>query len=597
MRCHGCGRNAAWIVLVVAASCAIFAIRPAAHAADRPAAGNADSLDAAIDARLAAGEFAPARRMAAESPDAAVRDRLLARIAAAQRRDGIAVGAADTAARIADAKLRAATFDKLRAPAGTSANLAASASATAGATRASNPRGGFGGDTGPDFDALLELVTSTVAPQSWDNVGGAGSAKGFANGVYIDAEGTLRRLVKRESGSALALVHAAAAPASFELGDVKRPTRLRAVSLNRLEKAIAQRAAAGQSPDEAMRYLAGIYQLKYVFIYPETGDLIVAGPAGEWKRDGEDRVVNRETGRPVLQLDDFVVILRHTFAQRESVFGCTITPTQKGLAATRSYVAESSAKPLPAGDRARDAWLAGLRGALGKQDIEIRGIDPRTRVARVLVEADYRMKLVGLGLEEGVLGVPSYLDAVRPDKDGKLPPLDVLRWWFTLNYNGIRTNADRSAFEFDGQALQVLSENQFLEATGQRRGTGESSVANSTFAHNFTKHFAALAEKYPAYAELRNMCDIALAAALVKSERLNERAAWPMAWLGDSQRYAVQVGDAPKQVDTTLAHRVIDGKQIVAAVSGGVRIDTTRYTKSGAIKVGKTAKRLTTAKR
>ena len=30
-----------------------------------------------------------------------------------------------------------------------------------------------------------------------------------------------------------------------------------------------------------------------------------------------------------------------------------------------------------------------------------------------MVEADYRMKLVGMGLEEGVLGVPSYLSMIR----------------------------------------------------------------------------------------------------------------------------------------------------------------------------------------
>ena len=37
--------------------------------------------------------------------------------------------------------------------------------------------------------------------------------------------------------------------------------------------------------------------------------------------------------------------------------------------------------------------------ALGRQDITMYGIDPRTHAGRVLVEADYRMKLVGIGLE------------------------------------------------------------------------------------------------------------------------------------------------------------------------------------------------------
>ena len=41
-------------------------------------------------------------------------------------------------------------------------------------------------------------------------------------------------------------------------------------------------------------------------------------------------------------------------------------------------------------------------GGGGKQDIEVYGLDPRTRAAQVIVEADYRMKLVGMGLEAGV---------------------------------------------------------------------------------------------------------------------------------------------------------------------------------------------------
>ncbi len=50
---------------------------------------------------------------------------------------------------------------------------------------------------------------------------------------------------------------------------------------------------------------------------------------------------------------------------------------------------------------------------MGQQDVVVDGVDPHTRVAQVLVEADYRMKLVGMGLEEGVLGVPSYLEMIE----------------------------------------------------------------------------------------------------------------------------------------------------------------------------------------
>ena len=45
---------------------------------------------------------------------------------------------------------------------------------------------------------------------------------------------------------------------------------------------------------------------------------------------------------------------------------------------------------------------------------------------------------------------------------------------------------------------------------GGRVHTGNSDELTSEFAHNFTEHFALLAEKYPVYAELRNVFDLAL---------------------------------------------------------------------------------------
>mgnify|MGYP003336062702 FL=1 len=61
------------------------------------------------------------------------------------------------------------------------------------------------------------------------------------------------------------------------------------------------------------------------------------------------------------------------------------------------------------------------------------GIDPRSIVARVIVEADYRMKLVGMDLEKGVPGVESFLSRVQLDRNGNVPPTDVMRLEFVLD--------------------------------------------------------------------------------------------------------------------------------------------------------------------
>jgi hypothetical protein len=192
--------------------------------------------------------------------------------------------------------------------------------------------------------------------------------------------------------------------------DVRQSSALRKISLVRLERQAQILAAQGLPPTEEMQTLGGLQRIKYVLVYPEQGEIVLAGPAGPWRRDQEGRVVSQDTGRPVLRLDDLIVVLRQMMSKGDGQFGCNITPTQASLADVKTFVSESNKTPLKPWQR--EGWLKQLREKLGKQDIEVYGIDPRTRAGLVLVEADYRMKLVGMGLEESVPGVSSYLDSI-----------------------------------------------------------------------------------------------------------------------------------------------------------------------------------------
>ena len=72
--------------------------------------------------------------------------------------------------------------------------------------------GGLPGGAQADFDALIELITSTVKPTTWDTVGGPGSIAPFPTGVDVDSQGVLRRVLTEESGADLAMLRAAHAP-------------------------------------------------------------------------------------------------------------------------------------------------------------------------------------------------------------------------------------------------------------------------------------------------------------------------------------------------------------------------------------------------
>lgn len=527
--------------------------------AARPSASEPNDLQS----QIAAGEFAPALAQVRKLPKAPQRDEQLASVAAAQTRAGATNQALATAAEIADDDTRYRTLQEL----GKSAN---------------RPAGAFGG-TQADFDSLIELIETTIAPTTWDTVGGPGSMQGFEGGVYCDPEGVLQPAFKEDrSGKLAALRRQAQWRGELPRMTAGKSTPLRKVSLVRLERQVQRRLAEGKSPTEEMRTLAGIHRVKYVLVYPNDGDIVLAGPAGAWKEDHEGRILNVQSGEPVLQLDDLLVLLRHATSNERATFGCSITPTQEGLARTKAFVAESNKRPLKPGQQA--AWLAQLRNQLGLQTIEIYGIEPDTRVARVLVEADYRMKLVGLGLEEPVLGVRSYLSSLVVKPGEAPPPMDVLRWWFTLNYDAIVATPDQTGYEIRGQGVKVLSENEMLTITGQRVHTGESSPANTAYTSSFTEHFPQLCEKYPVYADLRNIFDLAMVAALLKSERLPEKIDWRMSCFGDPDQYQVARGTAPKAVQTVIAHRVVNRTQIVVGVSGGVSVNPATYVAADAIK-------------
>ncbi|QDU57888.1 DUF1598 domain-containing protein [Aeoliella mucimassa] len=436
-----------------------------------------------------------------------------------------------------------------------------------------NGQGPFqGGAQNADFDSLIDLVTSTVNPDSWVDNGGTADIRPFPNGVWVDSAGLLQEF-KAEPKMLTASLEVPTLPETIEPGDVRHAARMRCVSLPRLEAAIYQRMQQGQPLDESMLVLAGLQRVEYVYIHPDLGDVILAGPAGDWTLSDQNRLVSTDTHMPVVRLDDLLTLLRREREQQHKPFGCSITPRQENLASTQAFLDRTGKRPLPPGKRARDRWLGELRETLGRQDIEVFGIDPGTHVAHVLVKADHHMKQVGIGLDEAVPGVESYLDTVARNADTQ-PAMNVLRWWFSTNYAGVARNAENTAIELSGPGVCVLSENELLTKRGERIHTGQSDDATQEFAHQFTAEYATLAAKYPVYGELRNVFDLAIVAALLDGEDLYQLANWQPVLFLNAELLPLPKYNPPKEVDSLLNHRLVDDTKILAAVSGGVWFDS-----------------------
>jgi hypothetical protein len=384
-------------------------------------------------------------------------------------------------------------------------------------------------------------------------------------GVAVDAEGVLRLKSTADQSGQLSKQQQAAVRAALNTKAANK-SPIRYISLKHLERAI--REHDGTLTDE-MRYLAGLLRVHYVFFYPDSGDIVIAGPAEGWTTDPVERVIGISSGRPVIRIEDLCVALRafppHGKATR--LIGCSIDPTEEGLKAYEQFVRSIGSSLDPDDTQKVEMVAEGMRNAKGLQSIRVNGVSPKTHFAMVMVEADFRMKLIGIGLEKPPVKLVSFVD--RPN--AALGNQGLARWFFTPNYECVRTSTDGQAMELVGDGVKVVGEEELVAINGQRTAAGQPNRASQAFAKDFTKVYSELADRSPVYAELRNMIDLAVTAAYIQQHDFYGKANWKADVLGDEHAIATEVYNAPKQVATVV--NVIRKGSRLAMPNGGVDIN------------------------
>jgi hypothetical protein len=339
-----------------------------------------------------------------------------------------------------------------------------------------------------------------------------------------------------------------------------------------LEEEIAKRLADGQPVVETMKQLAGLTQVRFVFVYPDEKEVVIGGTAEGWKYNDNGIPVGVISGSPTLQLDDLVTVLRTFSPGGKGAFGCSINPRKEGLKQLKAYVEQSNARgPLRAGHQVRQ-WGQQLQKMLGLQDIELYGIPLESRVARVIVEADYRMKLIGIGELDGGPNIPSIFDLLTVQEQ-KSSRLDALRWMMSMKYDAVLHSPHHDVFELQGSSVFCFPENQLVTAQGDRIQLGKAVGSNQVFADNFTRYYAELAKQDLVFADLKNIFDLALVAALLQHERAGEQMGFDPGVFGRDGAFRPARYESLRTVDSVISHRVYRGEDIVVQVAGGVRAD------------------------
>jgi hypothetical protein len=417
---------------------------------------------------------------------------------------------------------------------------------------------------------FLSLVTlallSSLAGNSFGQT--VNTTNNFVNpiaGIDVDAQGVLRvRQFDPQVAQQRLLAARAHVPAEH---DVMRPSELRKVSLQRLEKALqAQLEAGGKVADEILA-VAGLQRVEYVFYYPDTRDIVIAGPAQGFVADPTDRYVGIANNQPTILLEDLVTALRafSPHGPKSSVISVSIDPTEDGLARMQQFLA-SVRGPVTARDT--QTLAQGLRNNLGLQNVSIKGIPSATHFARVLVEADYRMKLVGIGLEKLPVRMLSYVERANPNT---VAANAMERWWFQPNYDGISVSEDCLAMKINERGVQLVGANERVAAGGKRVAGGNANKASQAFCDEFTRQYPEIASRVRIYGELRQLIDVAIAAAYIQEQDFYGQAEWEMPVLGNEAVYAVETYTVPEQVETAV-NAIWKGNTLMTPLGGGVQM-------------------------
>jgi hypothetical protein len=209
----------------------------------------------------------------------------------------------------------------------------------------------------------------------------------------------------------------------------------------------------------------------------------------------------------------------------------------------------------------------GMRTNLGMQSIRIGGIPANTHFAQVLLECDYRMKLIGIGLERPPVRLASYVDRAKPSRNHGA----IERWYFIPDYNCVRVAADSLGLELVGDVVKLVSENQVVGKDGARAVSGKGNKASELFTQAFTHRYSELAARVPVFAEMRNVIDLAIVAAFVQQQEFYAKADWQAATYNDEGTLSVETYNTPRQVETVCT-AVWKGPVLMTPVGGGVTI-------------------------
>lgn len=389
---------------------------------------------------------------------------------------------------------------------------------------------------------------------------------GAVGGVVIQVDGVVQNAAPEQIAS---LTKMRRAEIKTPDAAMNKAVPIRKISLKALEVACQKYLQeGGRMPDE-IRYLGGLQRVQYVLVYPELHDIVLAGPAEGWTVNQQGDIVGVTTGRPVLQLDDLLIALRSVDAARQGGISCSIDPTEQGYRDLKALLAQQR----KSGQHVDPAVLEpAMKRAFGPQQVKLSGVPANSRLARILVAADYRMKRIAMNLEPSpIAGFPSYVDLIKNNspKATNVNP----RWWLACNYQPLAKSPDGLVWQLRGQGVKCLTEDEIVTRQGTVQGTGRTSPAAEKWANLMTEKYDELSAKQTIFAQLRNVMDLCVIAALIDQYDLCQKANCSLSLLTDPNSDLLSFDWFPPKTLPPQCSFLRTNRGWVVTASGGVQIN------------------------
>jgi len=268
-----------------------------------------------------------------------------------------------------------------------------------------------------------------------------------------------------------------------------------AMSLRVLSTKAADCLSSRASVPRDLATLCGITRFESFLVDEGSRDVILIGkPIG---------------GGSPLHLDELVVAMRSIWRGGTEAVSCSLDPRRENVLAIQQTNSQYGKVQTPEqGNR----MIQQVKSSWGPQLVRVGGVPKDSRYAHIMIDADYHMKKVSLGVLK-ISGVNSYLDMKVSDAKERIAQgedkiasgMSFNRFWFSVEKEYPAFTEDEGIVWLKACPIVLFTEQQMGASSGELFDVDEDDPIAMSYAKSFSDAFPRLADQVAPYADLRNI--------------------------------------------------------------------------------------------